>query len=568
MPPSSVDVSKAPQVEPDAPTRPSRLANRWLALAVLALAQLMVVLDATVVNIALPSAQADLAFSNDSRQWVVTGYALVFGSLLLLGGRLSDFFGRRRMFVVGRRRLRARLGARRRGRELPDAARRPRPAGCLRRRARARRARTAVDDVHHRQRTRQGLRDLRRHRGCGGGAGLLIGGVLTEYASWRWCLYVNLVIAALALVGAALVLRDDTPTERPKLDLPGADHRGRRSGRRGLRPRQRREQGLGSGADARCRSCVGVLRPRPFVVIEERSSHPLLPMRVVLDRNRGGAYLTLAIAGIGMFGVFLFLTYYLHRHPAVQPGADRHRVPADARPCSSSSPPRGRPARAPGRAAPDGARSAPCVAALGMALMTRVELDSTYVGGVLPAAAADRARAWASSSRRCRTPPPAGSTPRDAGVASAMINTVQQVGGSIGTALLSSFAATAAAHYAAGTGRRSQQLLRAGHAAQLPRRVLVVGRVLRRLRRGRRPWSSAAARSRSTRTRTRSSRTDRRPHRQPPAPWRRRVAGSMTVGRPGVLGRFRYTPVHTGRTRRRGARHAGHPAGARRVNPR
>ena len=140
-------------------------ARRWLILFVIAIAQLMVVLDATVVNIALPSAQEALDFSNDQRQWVITAYALAFGSLLLLGGRIGDLFGRKRAFVDRPGRLRRRERARRLRAELRGARRRPRPAGRLRRAARARRAVAPDDDVHRPRGARQGVRHLRRRRG-------------------------------------------------------------------------------------------------------------------------------------------------------------------------------------------------------------------------------------------------------------------------------------------------------------------------------------------------------------------------------------------------------------------
>ncbi len=450
MPPSSVDVSKQPQVREDAPApsaRPTWLTNRWLALAVLALAQLMVVLDATVVNIALPSAQADLAFSNDSRQWVVTGYALVFGSLLLLGGRLSDFFGRRRMFIIGviGFALASALGGAAQNFPMLLAARALQGAfGAALAPAALALLSTTFTEAKDRAKA---FAIFGAIAGAGGGAGLLIGGVLTEYLSWRWCLYVNLVIAALALVGAAFVLRDDTPTTRPKLDLPGATTAV--VGLVGV------VYGLANAESKGWSSpltivpiVVGLIVLALFVVIEERSSHPLLPMRVVLDRNRGGAYLTLAIAGIGMFGVFLFLTYYLtgilgfspvQTGTAFLPMLGVLIVVATV--AGSTLVPR----IGPRPMVPIGA----LIAAGGMALMTRVELDSTYTGGVLiPLLLIGAGLGFVFAP--VQNAATSGVSADDAGVASAMINTVQQVGGSIGTALLSSFAATAAANYAIG----------------------------------------------------------------------------------------------------------------------
>ena len=449
MPPSPVNVTKQPPVGDEVQTSPwsARLSNRWLALAVLALAQLMVVLDATVVNIALPSAQADLAFSNDSRQWVVTGYALVFGSLLLLGGRLSDFFGRRRMFVIGvvGFALASALGGAAVNFPMLLAARALQGAfGAALAPAALALLSTTFTEAKDRAKA---FAIFGAIAGAGGGAGLLIGGVLTEYASWRWCLYVNLVIAAFALVGAAFVLRDDTPVTRPKLDLPGALTAV--VGLVGV------VYGLANAESKGWSSpltilpiIIGLVVLVAFVVIEQRSSHPLLPMRVVLDRNRGGAYLTLAIAGIGMFGVFLFLTYYLIQiltFSPVQTGLAFLPMLAVlivvATVAGSTLVPR----IGPRPMVPVGA----LVAAGGMALMTRVELDSTYVGGVLlPLILIGAGLGFVFAP--VQNAATSGVDPEDAGVASAMINTVQQVGGSIGTALLSSFAASAVTGYLEG----------------------------------------------------------------------------------------------------------------------
>ena len=166
--------------------------RRWLILVVIAIAQLMVVLDATIVNIALPSAQRELGFSDEDRQWVITAYALAFGSLLLLGGRIADLFGRKWTFVAGLIGFAGRVGARRRRAELRAARRRPRAAGRVRRAARPGRAVAAHDDVHRPAWSgRRRSACSPRIAGAGGAIGLLLGGALTEYVDWRWCLYVN-----------------------------------------------------------------------------------------------------------------------------------------------------------------------------------------------------------------------------------------------------------------------------------------------------------------------------------------------------------------------------------------
>jgi EmrB/QacA subfamily drug resistance transporter len=439
----STSTSSAARSAP--PSAEGPVPGRWLALVVLSLAQLMVVLDATVVNIALPTAQADLGFSNDDRQWVVTGYALVFGSLLLLGGRLSDFFGRKRMFTVGVIGFAAAsaVGGAAQGFEMLIAARALQGAfGALLAPAALALLTTTFTEPAERSKA---FGIFGAIAGAGGGVGLLLGGLLTEYASWRWCLYVNLVIAAAALVGVPK-LHEALRTSRPRLDLPGAVTAvvGLVALVYGL---ANAETHSWSSASTVVPIVVGVLVLLAFVLIERRSSHALLPLRVVLDRNRGGAYLTIAIAGIGMFGIFLFLTYYLAgilRFSPVQTGAAFLPMLAVLMVVATVAGTVLVPRVGPRPMVPVGA----LVAAAGMALMTRLDLTSSYVGGVLPPLlliGVGLGLVFAPVQNAAT----AGVEPADAGVASAMINTVQQVGGSIGTALLSSFAATAAAHYAA-----------------------------------------------------------------------------------------------------------------------
>src|SRR5690348_11435308 len=214
----TTDTQARPAAQPAAPPAP---AGRWWALVVLAMAQLMVVLDATIVNIALPTAQADLGFSDADRQWVVTGYALAFGSLLLLGGRLSDFFGRKKMFLIGLIgfALASALGGAANGLELLIVARALQGAfGAALAPAALSLLSTTFTEPAERGKA---FGIFGAISGAGGGIGLLLGGVLTEYASWRWCLYVNLVIAAIAVAGALIKLQDEPVAGRNRLDIPG-----------------------------------------------------------------------------------------------------------------------------------------------------------------------------------------------------------------------------------------------------------------------------------------------------------------------------------------------------------
>jgi EmrB/QacA subfamily drug resistance transporter len=430
----------------DPPAPKTAESGKWLSLVVLAMAQLMVVLDATIVNIALPTAQRDLGFSDAGRQWVVTGYALAFGSLLLLGGRLSDFVGRRRMFLIGLIgfAVASALGGFAPNLEMLIVARALQGAfGAALAPAALSLLSTTFTTPSDRAKAFGVFGAI---SGAGGAVGLLLGGVLTEYASWRWCLYVNLIIAAIAVAGALTRLKDDPITSRARLDVPGVITAV--GGLVGL------VYGLGKvetdgwhSAAALVPMIVGAVVLVAFVVIETRVANPLLPMRVVLDRNRGGAYAAIGISGAGMFGIFLFLTYYLvnvqHFTP-IRTGVGFLPLLAALMTSATTAGSILVPRVGPRPLVPVGA----LIAAGGMAYLTRLDLHSTYAGGVLPGLiiiGLGLGLVFAPVQNAATS----GVEHRDAGVASAMINTVQQIGGSIGTALLSSFAASAGSHYAA-----------------------------------------------------------------------------------------------------------------------
>ena len=418
--------------------------GRWVALVFIALAQLMVVLDATIVNIALPTAQKALAFSNDDRQWVVTAYALAFGSLLLLGGRLSDFFGRRRMFIIGiiGFALASALGGAAQDFTALLVARALQGvfAAAL---APAALSLLAVTFTEPRDRAKA-FSVFGAIAGGGGAVGLLVGGLLTEYASWRWCLYVNDGIALVALAGAIVVLRSGPPAARPHLDLPGAVTAV--LGVVGVVYGLANTESHGWGAAITIAPlAAGVVLLALFFLLESRAAHPLLPLRVVLDRNRGGAYLTIGIVGIGLFGVFLFLTYFLSNtlgYSPVKTGSAFLPL-MGAIIVSATLVGTFLVARVgPRPLVPFGA----LLGAGGMLLLTRLSADSTYATGVLPALlviGAGLGFTFAPVQNAAVT----GVDPEDVGVASAMINTVQQIGGAIGTAVLSYVAATSASNY-------------------------------------------------------------------------------------------------------------------------
>src|SRR5580658_7842343 len=249
--------------------------RRWLILAVVCLGQLMVVLDATVVNIALPTAQHDLAFSNADRQWVVTAYSLAFGGLLLLGGRLSDMLGRKRMLIIGMVGFAAAsaLGGAAIGFGMLLAGRAIQGAfGAML--APAALSTLTVTFTNPAERGKA-FGVYGAIAGAGGAVGLLLGGVLTEYLSWRWCLYINVVFAVAAVLAAVRLLRQDRLSAGERLDVPGAVLVV--AGLIGLVYGLSRAETDGWGAPL----TIGLLTGGAvllvlFVLVEQRVAHPLL----------------------------------------------------------------------------------------------------------------------------------------------------------------------------------------------------------------------------------------------------------------------------------------------------
>src|SRR5215467_988657 len=287
-------------------------ARRWLILGTVGLAQLMVILDATIVNIALPSAQRALQFSTVDRQWVVTAYALAFGSLLLFGGRLADLLGRKVTFLAGITgfAVASAVGGAATSFTMLAVARACQGAcGALMAPAALSVLTVTFTDPKERGKAFGVFGAI---AGAGGAVGLLLGGVLTEYLSWRWCLYVNLIFAAVSGVGASMLLQRQASADRPRLDIPGV--LAVSGGMFCI------VYGFSNAATHNWHTpstwgflVAGVALLVVFALWQTRAANPLLPPRVVLDRNRGGAYVSMLIASAGMFGTFLFLTYYLQQ---------------------------------------------------------------------------------------------------------------------------------------------------------------------------------------------------------------------------------------------------------------
>jgi EmrB/QacA subfamily drug resistance transporter len=424
---------------------PASHTKRWWILAVLGIAQLMVVLDATVVTIALPTAQTDLGFSDSARQWIVTAYALAFGSLLLLGGRIADVVGRKWVFIIGLIgfAIASAVGgasvdvgmliAARAVQGLFAALLAPAILSLLT---------TTFTDPAERGKAFGVFGAI---AGAGASVGLLLGGFLTEYANWRWTMFVNLGFAVLGLIGGYLLLEHSKSTERARLDVPGTVvvSAGLFAIVYGLSHAE--TDGWGNGVTIGFLA-AGAALIAVFVRLQQRTAHPLLPMRIVLDRNRAGSYLAMFTSAAGMFAVFLFLTYYLQKtlgYSAVQTGVAFLPLTAMLVVVSGLASTLLVTRVSPRLLVPGGM----LIAAIGMLVMTGIGLNTSYASHVLPGLMLLGAGLGLTFSSGFGLGT-LGVHASDSGVASAMLNTTQQVGGSVGTALLNTIATTAAAAYA------------------------------------------------------------------------------------------------------------------------
>ena len=420
--------------------------RRWLILSVIALAQLMVVLDLTVMNVALPSAQRALGFTTVDRQWVVTAYTLSFGSLLLLGGRLSDLLGRKVTFLTG---LVGFAGVSAIGGASVNFTMLVTARACQGAFA----ALLVPSALSLLTTTFTGPKDRGRAfavygaiAGAGGAVGLLLGGALTEYLSWRWCLYVNLIFAAVAFAGGALLLQRQPSPVKPRLDIPGV-----------LLVSSALFCLVYGFSNAAAHSwhapstwgflAAGVALGAAFAVWQGRAAHPLLPPRVVLDRNRGGAYASMLIASAGLFGIFLFLTYYLQQTLVYSPlvtGVAFLPLSAGLILASNLSTtvlmPRfgPRPLVASGMLAAAGA----------MVWLAQLGPHTAYAAGVLGPTILAGTGVGLVIAPVINTGT-FGVAPQDAGVASATVTVGQNLGASIGTSLLNTIFAAAVTSYLA-----------------------------------------------------------------------------------------------------------------------
>ncbi len=418
--------------------------SRWVALAVIAVAQLMVALDATIVNVALPTAQRSIGFDDTQRAWVITAYTLSFAGLLLLGGRVADRIGRRRAMLIGLTGFAlssalagaaGSLGVLVAGRAMQGAS-----AALM---APAALSLIAITFTDPRERGKAfGI--FGAIASSGAVTGLLLGGVLTEYAGWRWCLYVNVVVAAFAFVVGSRALPGGDGHPAP-IDVASGVLATSSLAGIVLACSQAAAHGW-SSAHVLVPGVIGVGIGAAFVVRQARTAHPLLPLSIVANRSRAVAYLATATSVVGTFGMFLMLTYHFQVVLGYSPlTTGLAFLPLNVAVVASSYGIGARlmdkvPARtvvAPGL----------LVAAGGLALLAQLDPSSGYLTVIMPA------EILVGAGIGCVFTPSigvatSGIDPRQAGIAAATANTAMQIGSSVGVAVLNTVAINATQGFA------------------------------------------------------------------------------------------------------------------------
>jgi len=434
---------KAPAVSTD-----SAKDRRWLILAVVGIAQLMIILDASIVNIALPHAQVALHISDADRQWALTAYTLTFGGLLLLGGRIADYVGRKRTFLVGLIGFAAASalgGAAQSGAWLFSARAIQGVFAAVLAPAVLSLITTTFTEAHERAKAFAVYGAI---SGTGGALGLLAGGVLTQYLSWRWTLLVNTPIAIAVAVASYFLLTESRVSGDRRLDVPGAIVA---TGGLALLVYGFTEASLHGWSAPLTLTMLtaAVVLLAGFGWWETKAHNPMLPLRIVLDRNRGASYLAFFFATLALFGTFLFLTYYFQdvlHYSALKAGVAFLPFPLGVI-TSSTIASRTLPRFGPRVLGTAGFASA----TLGMLWLTQLPAHSAYLPHVVPAMlliSLGMGHVFVPLSSTALL----GVPNHDAGAASALVNTMQQVGGSLGVAFLNTIATGATKSYAAAHG--------------------------------------------------------------------------------------------------------------------
>ncbi len=425
--------------------------RRWFALVVIAIAQLMVILDSSIINIALPHAAEALKISSKNYQWAVTAYTLTFGGFLLLGGRIGDYLGRKKAFMIGLLGFAAAslLGGFAVDQQMLFGARALQGCfGALLAPAALSLISVTFTDSKERAKAFGVYGAL---SGVGAAIGLIAGGLLTQYVSWRWCMFVNAPMALIAYALAIPNVKESRIEGHPHYDVPGAltATAGMISVVFGVSQAAKYSWGATSAWPF---MALGGALLALFFFLESRSKQPLLPMRILADRVRGGAFLTQVLVAMALFGMFLWMTFYfqgVHQYSAVKSGLlflpFSLGVIFSAGLTSALLPKFGpRPLATIGT----------FIAAVGFLILSNLKPDSTYVTGVLPSLliisiGLGLAFVTLASTALFNV---AG---QDTGAASAVLNTAQQLGGSFGTAIQQTIVVSTAASFTVVIGANS-----------------------------------------------------------------------------------------------------------------
>ncbi|HEX6353131.1 MFS transporter [Actinophytocola sp.] len=406
------------------------------ALAVIVAAQLLVVLDACVVNIALPAAQADLRMADSGRQWVVTGYSLTFGGLLLLGGRVADVLGRKKTFLAGLcgftvasvvggvATTEATLLVARGAQGVAAAFLAPAGLAILT---------TIFPDGRERARA---FAIFGAATGSGGVVGMILGGVLTSYGSWRWCLLINLPLGLLVLAVALRYLEESTAARPARFDLAGVVTATLGAGSLiyGIS-----NVAAGGWLDPATMgpTAAGVALLVAFVLIERRSAEPMMPLHVVADRVRGSAFLVILLVNAATLAFYLLLTFYLQvvkDYSAMATGLAFVPIGIGILVGATVA------GRALSRWQPRQVTIAGLlVAVTGMAAMSLLRVDTPFWALVMPAQLVVGAGVGATLTTIVSLAL-VGVPPHESGVASALTNAMGQIGGAAGVSVLNMIA--------------------------------------------------------------------------------------------------------------------------------
>lgn len=422
--------------------------RRWFALVVIGIAQLMVILDASIVNIALPHASlpkmlGGLDIAQKNYQWAITAYTLTFGGFLLLGGRIGDYMGRKKSFLIGLLGFAGAslLGGLAQNQQWLFGARALQGLfGALLAPAALSLISVTFTDSKERAKAFGVYGAL---SGVGGAIGLIAGGLLTQYLSWRWCLFVNTPMAIFAFSLAIPNIKESKVEGHPRYDIPGAltATAGMVSVVFGVS--QASTNGWGA-TSAWPFIVLGAFLLAIFFLIEARIKSPLLPLRLITDRVRAGAFLAQLFVGLGLFGMFLFMTFYfqeVEHYSAVKTGLlfmpFSIGIILAAGVASQLLPKIGpRPLATLGNA----------MAAVGLFYLSFIRVDSGYVAHVMPAmllTSLGLGMAFVSIASTALF----NVRPQDTGAASAVLTTSQQIGGSFGTAIANTIVVSSGAAF-------------------------------------------------------------------------------------------------------------------------